>query len=76
MEWKTSTAAWLHSKGPFVASGLSGELGRWPLWPVQCHRSVRGGAQGRNENWMFPSSGVECCVSVCAGPVSSGVEMK
>ena len=52
MEWKTSTAAWLHSKGPFVASGLSGELAG-PVAPVAgaVHTECRGGA-GRNENWM------------------------
>ena len=31
-----------------VASGLSGELGRWPLWPVQCTQSGGGAAA----NWM------------------------
>ena len=46
MEWKTSTAAWLHSKGPFVASGLSGELAG-PVAPVAgaVHR-VQGAVRG------------------------------
>ena len=63
MEWKTSTAAWLHSKGPFVASGLSGELAG-PVAPVagagsaqECTGAVRGemkiGCEGDHKNCVL-----------------------